>query len=80
MDKNNIIIGIGAGLILSGIAAIDTFITNRKLRKAAKSVFVTTNDITDALHKCVVDVNRDGRRVSALSMVTPGLVSRSYRK
>ena len=80
MDKEKILIGIGAGFILSGIAAIDTFLTNRKLRKAAKSVGSMTTTITDTLHRCVIDISRDGKRMSAVSMITPGLASRSYRK
>lgn len=80
LNKNNIILGIGASFLLSGIAAIDTFITNRKLRKAARSVGTVTNKISDTLHQCVIDVSRDGKRMSALSMITPGLASRNYRK
>lgn len=80
LNKDNIIIGIGASILLSGIAAIDTFITNRKLRKAARSVGTVTDSISDTLHRCVIDVSRDGKRMSALSMVTPGLASRNYRK
>lgn len=80
LNKDSLLIGLGAGLLMSGIAAIDTFVTNRKLRKAAKSVGTVTDSVSDALHKCVIDVSRDGKRMSALSMVTPGLVSRNYRK
>lgn len=80
LNKDSLLIGLGAGLLMSGIAAIDTFVTNRKLRKAAKSVGTVTDSVSDALHRCVIDVSRDGKRMSALSMVTPGLVSRNYRK
>ena len=80
LNKDSLLIGLGAGLLMSGIVAIDTFVTNRKLRKAAKSVGTVTDNVSDALHRCVIDVSRDGKRMSALSMVTPGLVSRNYRK
>lgn len=80
LNKDSLLIGLGAGLLMSGIAAIDTFVTNRKLRKAAKSVGNVTDSVSDALHRCVIDISRDGKRMSALSMVTPGLVSRNYRK
>lgn len=80
MEKDKVLLGIGAGFILSGLAALDTFFTNRKLRKAAKAIGNVTSTISNTLDRCVVDVHRDGRRVSAVSMITPGLVSRNYRK
>ena len=80
MDKDKIFIGLGAGLILSGIAAFDTFLTNRKLRRAARSMNSFAKEASDMMGKCIVDVQRDGKRMSAVSMITPGLRAQLLRK
>jgi len=77
MEKSDLTLyGVGATLLVTGLAALDSFLTNRKLKKTAKSVTSAAELMHLALTQCMVKVRRDGRDIHAISMVTPSLAIR----
>lgn len=79
-NHDKLLVGMGLGLIMTGFTAIDTFLANRKMKKASMAVSSAAGKLSGTLDRCVVNVNRNGRSISAVSMITPGMVSQHYSK
>lgn len=78
---DQLLAGMGLTLGLTVLSAINTFFTNKRVRKAAKSVHQTSDLIHKAISDCTVNVRRNGVDVRAVKMITPGLLGQqTFRK
>lgn len=80
MDKlDKLLLGVATVGLMTTATYINTKRTNKKLTMSARLVEAVACQVRDAVRKCIVPVQRGGRKIEAVAITTPALADQFRR-